>query len=350
MRRTFVVAVSFCIVAVLLTWVPSGTALAASQPSAPSATQKTSKPLPPALDPRTYQHPSYDAAGLLTIRQTKLANLKQRPAAIIRPNYVSATNYPVLFIHGISNSSSADCSEWNPAKSYLPGQGWSGHLASIKYYTNDTHCDVSITGEASHCTGYHDSGSSDGTNNEDVRHVACEFSWYIWDNYTQYGQNVQVVAHSMGGLITRWALYATPFEPALPPYLLIQDVVTMGTPHYGAPPAYAFFYCGSCLQGSQIETAMPFMQELINSGQNPQGSAGTDWTMLGSTCDIANTLVGNDTEWMTSGHKVLFSSPCYDHGGYMGDTSNTWDASEQYCDFCGTHLSRISPGPVPLTL
>ncbi len=81
---------------------------------------------------------------------------------------------------------------------------------------------------------------------------------------------------------------------------------------------------------------MPFMQELISKGQNPQGNAGTDWTMLGSQCDIANTLNSNDTEWMTSGHKVIYKSPCYGHGDYMNDSSNTTDASVLFCNFCGT--------------
>ncbi|HLG65534.1 MAG TPA: hypothetical protein VKY19_26655 [Ktedonosporobacter sp.] len=347
MRRLCACFASLGLVAILLAFSSPGIAFAASSGSGPTATQAatkpaTSKPLPPALDPKTYQHPNYTAAQLHQILLQKLARLgrsappRSTAASTINASYVSSTAYPVLFIHGISNTSSTDCGEWNSAKSFLKSKGWSGTLTSLQFYSHDTNCNANLASEASNCTGYHDSGSSDGTNNEDIRHVSCELAWYIWDHFTQFGQNVQVVAHSMGGLVTRWALYATPFEPALPPFLLVQDIVTMGTPHDGAPPAYAFFYCSSCTQGGQIETLMPFMQELINKGQNPQANDGTDWTMLGSQCDIANVLNSNDTAWMTGGHKVIFKSPCYDHGGYMGDTATSSDASMLFCDFCGT--------------
>lgn len=342
LRRTLALFAALGLVTILLAFSSPGTAFAASNNSSPTATTPaTSKPLPPALDPQTYQHPSYTAAQLHQLLLQKLAHLgRSAPSttatSAVHAAYVSSTAYPVLFIHGISNTSSTDCGEWNPAKSFLKSQGWSGALTSVQFYSHDTNCNANLASEAANCTGYHDSGSSDGTNNEDIRHVSCELAWYIWDHFTQFGQNVQIVDHSMGGLVTRWALYATPFEPALPPFLLVQDIVTMATPHDGAPPAYAFFYCSSCLQGGQIETAMPFMQELINKGQNPQANAGTDWTMLGSQCDIANVLNSNDTAWMTGGHKVIFKSPCYGHGDYLNDTSNSSDASMLFCDFCGT--------------
>lgn len=281
--------------------------------------------------------------------------------SVLRENAANASwkSNPVLFIHGISSASSDDCTRWNTAKSSLRGQGWSGDLTSIQYYTNDTNCDTSLESEAFHCTAYHDSGMDNGTSNEDLRHVSCKFAWYIWDHYTQYGRNVQIVAHSMGGLITRWALYVTTFErdfpPAehiFPPYLLVRDIVTMGTPHHGAPNGYALLFCHDCLQGLQLETSSIVMQQLIDNGQNPQGSMETDWTMIGSRCDIVNVVSSNDSESMSGGHKILFQTPCYKHSDYMKDASNNIDAVAKRCDgVCGpSHIKYMLEETAPHAL
>ena len=72
------------------------------------------------------------------------------------------------------------------------------------------------------------------------------------------------------------------------------------------------------------------MNEMYNSAQNPQAANGTDWTLMGSTCD----LVGPETEtYMIGGHKSIFLHPfCYDHSGYIHDTNDSSDATIVWCD------------------
>ncbi len=244
--------------------------------------------------------------------------------------YVASTSWPVIFVHGFSQQSKSDCNgSWGTAKSYLQSNGWHGSIIKVGYYGGDTNCDVALGNYAGNCTGYY--AGNQGTNNESIRHIACELAWYIWDNFTQYGRNVQLVGHSMGGLIIRWALYATPFDPNLPPYIGVQDVVTFATPHAGIPVAgAAFFICFECLQAQEMRNNNAFMVELTNYGQNPQGAGwGTDWSIYGSSCESWYNIFDPGVDWhsslgMYSEHKVEFlNPPCYDHGGYLPDTSNS---------------------------
>lgn len=103
---------------------------------------------------------------------------------------------------------------------------------------------------------------NDGTINEDIRHVACELAWFIWFDASWRGWTVNIVAHSTGGIITQWALATTPHDPNFPPYLLVQNVVTMGTPFGGAPTGYGDTKCNqlgvqTCLQAAEMETNDP---------------------------------------------------------------------------------------------
>ncbi len=224
-------------------------------------------------------------------------------------------------------------------------------MTSIKYYINDTNCDASLLKERNSCTRYYDSGSDDGTWNEDIRHVACELAWYIWNQYSRHGQRVDIAAHSMGGLITRWALYATAFDNHFPPYLLVNRVVTMGTPHGGAPAMFASYYCYGCLQATEMVNTSAFMQELLSGsthhgffypGDNPQARGGTAWTMMASDCDAVELATSDDGVFMSSGNKIIFTKvsslypqgTCYQHGDYLVDQSDTNDAIISYCNGC----------------
>jgi Putative serine esterase (DUF676) len=264
-------------------------------------------------------------------------------------SYISSTRWPVVFIHGFNNGSALDCnSTWQTAINYLRGthnvngqaSHWTGALTTLGYYNGDTNCNANATTERSHCSGYNDSNS--GTKNEDIRHIACETAWYLYLNYSRSGKNVQVVAHSMGGLIIRYALHGvqahiTPF----PPTLYVQDVVTFDTPHGGIPNGTPLFYCGNCLEFQQMQVGSSFMNDLSSHAQNPQGSGwGTDWTMMGSWgtilgvfCDIVAFQQHTAID-MDSGHKSAFYSPCYTHGGFLTDTSDSLDTTIDFCDKC----------------
>lgn len=272
----------------------------------------------------------------------KLLRLHTRVSANINYSYITSTAWPVLFVHGFNSHASIDCknSYWGGATSFLRTEGWSGSLVTLGYYSGDHNCDVALSSYAADCTSEY--AGNQGTTNEDLRHVACELAWYIWYHYTQYGQNVQLVGHSMGGLLIRWALYDTPIDFYLPPYLMVQDAVTMATPHGGIPiVGAAIFLCGNCWQGNQMRTNNAFWETLNTYGQNPQGAGwGTDWTLMGSSCESFYNIFDPGVSWqsaldMDGGHKTEYlNPPCYDHGAYLTDTSTNDIAHADYCTGC----------------
>jgi len=138
-----------------------------------------------------------------------------------------------------------------PAENYFrdtsQGLGWSGAFKTIGYYRGDTGtCDVQFYSGATgnqhvaKCDTYFFDTSAEGTNNQDLRNLACQLAWYIYNNYTLRHKNVLVVAHSMGGLIIRYALHwvyggSYGHSPAFPPELYVPTVVTFATPNGGIP-------------------------------------------------------------------------------------------------------------------
>ncbi len=277
----------------------------------------------------------------------KLKRLHKLVSSNINYGYVSSNSWPVVFVHGFNGNASINCTSgyWGTATSFLRNSyGWRGGLYTVGYYKGDSSCSAYLGNYAGDCT--HDYAGNQGTTNEDIRHIGCELSWYIWDNFTQYGQNVQLVGHSMGGLIIRWALYATPFDYYLPPYIMVQDTVTMATPHTGVPIFGAsIFICGGCLQGQQMRSNNTFITTLENYGQVPQGAGwGTDWTMFGSSCESWYNIFDPGVDWhsslgMNGGHKTEYlNPPCYDHGGYLKDTSTSWNAYANWCDYCASDV------------
>ncbi len=152
---------------------------------------------------------------------------------------------PVLFVHGIS-SDNTNCYEyWPKAELYLqgkpghPGPRFTGPMDTLGYYKGDMNCTHNLYAPGSDwynkCQSYLDGTSQQdiGTNNDSIRHLACELAWYIYDTYSQHGTNVQLVAYSLGGLITRYALYAvqnSKYFTSFPKSLYVSDVVDFDTP------------------------------------------------------------------------------------------------------------------------
>ncbi|HEX9991311.1 MAG TPA: hypothetical protein VGB14_00135 [Acidimicrobiales bacterium] len=219
---------------------------------------------------------------------------------------------PVLFLHGLDafGSAGSDCNMWNPMINALRAWGHTGAMVKIKYYTYDTNCTSSI-------------GSGD--QNVSITTLGNSLAWFIWNNYTSRGITVDIVGHSMGGLITRSAL-AQAGGAGAPAYLYVEDVVTLATPHSGSSWAYG---CG-WLQCEQIRPGSGFLSGLR---QNPQGSGGTDWTLIGSDSD--GIVSESSATGMSAAHKVQYWWPDYGHSDYYGDTSDARDADVQYNDNAG---------------
>lgn len=251
--------------------------------------------------------------------------------------HAASTSLPVLFVHGFNSSAAipGGCNgstTWGSAKTYLSSYGYAGQLITVGFYNGDTGCDVNLKDhQDSHCNNYH--AGNTGTTSEDEQHIACTLAWYIWNNFTQYGQSVQLVAHSVGGIVVRWAIHAAG-SSSLPPYLYVRNAVTMATPHNGIPWGGSAI-CGICLQLAELQPGSSFLSDLQNNAQNPQATNGTTWTIMGSTCEswINGGIDPSSEMAMSAQNKILYlNPPCYHHGDYLTDQSDSLNASVDYCN------------------
>jgi uncharacterized protein with LGFP repeats len=239
--------------------------------------------------------------------------LPQQPAAQANaalPAAASATHVPVLLLHGMEGAGQANCyNSFNPPDSWsrwdgfmkinnlnTPGFSWDRSLIhALQYYyvKGDLGCDNDIGTDYSECNGYYESNTDAnvGTNNEDIRHIACRFYWYVYNTYTKNGIPVNILAHSMGGIIAKWALSeAAQHNSATFPYpLLVYNVVTLSTPFQGVPDNIfgqanqisANLACGGCFEAQQLEVGPNSPNSIIWQLNNYSSTEG-DWTVIGS--------------------------------------------------------------------
>lgn len=254
------------------------------------------------------------------------------------------SNAPVLFVHGFVFSlcpGGKTPGTWASAESVMKSRGYTGPMQTIDYYACDSGgANIQSSGDPN---AYFPSGANSGlfgglkggnTDSTDIRHISYQLAWYIYNNYSSKGQTVELVAHSMGGLIVNWMLYQEQAQNALfPPYLYVQDAVTISTPYAGVNDGYNnvtwcpsnYEQCAELLPGSD------FINELQASGLAAQATGGTDWTAIGgSACD---TVDAPDGTTLATGdvHKVWYYAAkadepvCYSHTSYLTDTSTALD-------------------------
>jgi hypothetical protein len=265
------------------------------------------------------------------------------------------TTTPIVFVHGYNDGPGGSCPQvdgnmWLNLQADLREDGWNGVNLNnrVGFYSCDYNMDDYIDYYGSHNTYYSASPCSCSTHevrtnghlshnrNTDIRHLAYHLAWYIWSNFSQYGHNVQIVAHSMGGLIVRWMLYAldnpsTVGQNVFPPRLYIQDIVTVSTPHNGVDYAWI----KGTFQTTELAAGSSFINELNSYGTNPQATNGTDWTTMGNYPWDSDLVVNAySATHMNGGHKILFANPQYSHGSSLNDTNESWNASVYRCDYC----------------
>ena len=105
-------------------------------------------------------------------------------------------------------------------------------------------------------------GDGQATNDRPIQDIARDLARYVHTAYTRNGEPVDIVAHSMGGLVTRVALLgsAQGWE-GFPPRLDVDNVVTLGTPHQdvavpSAHPSPRPLLPGSCSRSMNAEPAV----------------------------------------------------------------------------------------------
>ncbi len=197
---------------------------------------------------------------------------------------------PVVYVHGFDLTAPGESNcrgVWGDRDRGFIGRivdwGHRGPQQRVKYYREDTECTLDLHHHGKH-RRHHSSGHRRGghTVRTSIRHLGYHFAWQIWAHYTKRGQRVNVVAHSMGGLIVRYALARVHRDHRrFPPRLSIANVITLGTPHKGAPLA-AFCDITEHRQCNQLDPRSGFIRWLRRHAKNPQGHGGTDWTVVGS--------------------------------------------------------------------
>jgi hypothetical protein len=130
------------------------------------------------------------------------------------------------------------------------------------YPTSDTpngDCDVNVFNDphfndtgagGNQCSGFQ-AANTDYYTNESLIYLSCVFAWYVFDTYPAIGQPVNILAHSMGGLVVRAAMAFSGkgqawFKPGFPTAPQAVDrIVTVATPHGGLDGMTAGMYNSS---------------------------------------------------------------------------------------------------------
>ncbi|MEU4769767.1 hypothetical protein AB0H12_41760 [Actinosynnema sp. NPDC023794] len=211
--------------------------------------------------------------------------------AVAAPARDNSAARPVYFVHGYSflgNPPGHNCWDgyWRTLGDAMRSYGWTGSYHTVGFYRGDTNCNTKIL---------------DGDRDTPIQELGRLLAWNIYTSFSKSNISVDVVAHSMGGLVTRAALTGVARkESGWPPYLYIEDVVTLSTPHKGARGAGI---CGVFTRQCQDMTeGSPFLRWLYNA---PQSAQGTDWTLIGAEDDD---IVSNESAVGMSGagHTVIY--------------------------------------------
>lgn len=234
-------------------------------------------------------------AALLTLC-SYTATLSQASTA---QNFSHATDYskthPVLLVHGweMWHVAKTDCAtKFKPLINELKDQGFTGPFVTVTYYKKSTNCDVNLTDI--------DSILDKDSSWKDIGQV---FSNYVFDTYSQYGQPVDLLGHSMGGLVVRSAVQggdnigATGFDK-----ILVEDAVTIATPHKGSG------ITGFCIH-AQCKTLSPDNPDYkwLASTPYPNGLSRVDWSIQGSKLDALVSADSSMSLGAKPSHRKLFS-------------------------------------------
>jgi pimeloyl-ACP methyl ester carboxylesterase len=183
-------------------------------------------------------------------------------------------------------------------KSILWWQGFTD-IDGVAYYTSDVGCEVDLLAK-----GRQLGTSLDG--HSTFVEIGRVLNAYVYDKYTSRGKAVDLVGHSMGGLIIRAAVVGGQLgTPGFRP-IDVEDAVTLGTPHLGTPwTAFCPLLGPQC---AAIAADSPEMTWMRSVG-NPQGKNGTDWTVGAA---LADELVPKSSAWgmgVDANHKLQTMAP-----------------------------------------
>lgn len=242
-------------------------------------------------------------------------------AALLAPAVADARtntrNKPIVFVHGFERGADNNCpGTWNTLMFVHRLAGWSNTFYPVQYYNNDRVC-PNPGALPNGRPNVQNIRIANGTTDTSIRTLARLWAWEIHNRFSRNSIAVDVVAHSMGGLIVRYAISRTGRNPDFPPFLVVEDVVTLGTPHSGTNWARA-----CALTHDQCDAMTPgssFLNDL-SAHQNPQGAFGTQWTAVGASDD--DTVTAGSATSMRAAHEVIYwAGQGIEHGQYMHKVS-----------------------------
>lgn len=210
----------------------------------------------------------------------------------------------VIMIHGWNAfGAGTDCdATFGSLEQSLRDQDFTGDIVTIAFYDSDRNCDVDLV----------DWGSI--SNSTSWRDLSKAFSRYVYETYSRHDVIVDVVGHSMGGLIARGAvLGSSRAESGFSGPLLVEDAVTLAAPHDGAAWYSNFCFWGQCAGLKPGNADLDWLQEV----GNPQARNGTEWTAYGSSSDAVVPLDSALHIDLPAERRVALSG--VGHSDYHGD-------------------------------
>ena len=247
------------------------------------------------------------------------------------PVQTAARRNTVYFIHGINS----DCTIWNTAVKHFKKKGWtSSKLKKWGYYKGGKGCSKGKLVK--------------GDMDTEITTLGRYLAWNIHDNYTKKGKTVDVVGHSMGGLVARAALTGTrKGTKGFPKKLSIGRVVTLGTPHKGSGFANACNLPFTPIQCKRLKPNSGFLKWL-SSGSNLVNKQ-TTFTIAGSKGD--GVVSDKSATGMKAKYKVIYSSKNLGHSGYYSKgTSSKWTARTSVNYGKTWNTSKHYAGPLALAV
>ena len=250
---------------------------------------------------------------------------------------------PVILVHGYNNRA-GNCqgidlaTYWKKAKTQLINKAGipAADVVPVSYYRCDNH-GIDITGYGPGIS--YPFTMTTGTlkpraghsNKDSISLIAKDLAWFIYNEYTLKSQSVNLVGHSMGGLVSREALRRVQAgDPTFPPSIDVSKVLTISTPHNGWGTQ-----CKSNTECAEMSDGSAFLAEL-QTNPAPQGSNGTTWWAMGTSGGTSGTgsyvtspcdFISPASATAVSGTHLIYTKPCYKHNAYLTDDSQALDAA-----------------------
>ncbi len=166
-------------------------------------------------------------------------------------NLVPPKKYDLVLVHGLANKH-----RWGDAFIETCLNIWgSGNVYVV--YTNESKrvWTRTIHGKELICIGEDD--HSAGKESIEVQAERLAKALALLEKEHGLSSRFSIIAHSMGGLVTRYYIYKNPGRVA--------GLVTLGTPHHGSPLADSFSWTGKFIgAGAAIDNLRPDFVEAFN--------------------------------------------------------------------------------------